>query len=50
MEGVESLDHSPDELPGVEGAERSEGGDGNWGGPPRPGGCVSAGEAAPHNR
>jgi hypothetical protein len=38
MEGVESLECSPEELPGVEGAERSEGGGGNWGGPPRPGG------------
>jgi hypothetical protein len=38
MEGVKSLERSPEELPGVEGVERSEGGDGNWGGPPRPGG------------
>jgi hypothetical protein len=37
MEGVKSLDCSPEELPGVEGAERSDGGGGNWGGPPRPG-------------
>jgi hypothetical protein len=35
MEGVEILGHSPDELPGVEGAERSEGGGGNWGDPTR---------------
>ena len=38
-EGVESLDRSPEELPGVGGAERSEGGGGNWGDPPRPGAC-----------
>jgi hypothetical protein len=37
MEGVKSLECSPEELPGVEGAERSDGGGGNWGGPPRPG-------------
>jgi hypothetical protein len=28
---------SPEELPGVEGVERSDGDGGNWGGPPRPG-------------
>ena len=38
MEGVESLERSPEGLPGVEGVERMDGGDGNWGGPPRPGG------------
>jgi hypothetical protein len=38
MDGVKSLECSPKELPGVEGAERAEGGGGNWGGPPRPGG------------
>jgi hypothetical protein len=38
MEGVESLDCSPEEPPGVWGVERQEGGGGNWGGPPRPGG------------
>jgi hypothetical protein len=36
MEGVKSLERSPEELPGVEGAERSEGDGGNWGGPPWP--------------
>ena len=36
MEGVKSLECSPEEPPGVWGAERSEGGGGNWGGPPRP--------------
>ena len=46
MEGVKSLDRSPEELPGVEGAERSDGGGGNWGGPPRPGGLRSASERA----
>jgi hypothetical protein len=38
MEGVKSLECSPEELPGVEGVERSDGGGGNWGGPPRPSG------------
>jgi len=38
MEGVKSLERSPEELPGVEGVERSEGDGGNWGGPPRPDG------------
>ena len=37
MEGVKSLECSPDGLSGVEGAERSDGGGGTWGGPPRPG-------------
>src|SRR2546430_1545152 len=36
MEGVKTLDHSPEGLPGVEGVERSDGGGGNWGGPPPP--------------
>jgi hypothetical protein len=39
MEGVQILERSPEELPGVEGAERSEGDGGNWGGLPRPDGC-----------
>jgi hypothetical protein len=39
MEGVENLDDSPEELLGVEGAERTDGDGGNWGGLPRPGGC-----------
>ena len=39
MEGVKSLDRSPEELPGVEGVERSDGGGGNWGDPPRPDWC-----------
>jgi hypothetical protein len=38
MEGVKSLDRCPEEPPGVWGVERSEGGGGNWGGPPRLGG------------
>lgn len=38
MEGVKILNGSPEELPGVEGVERVEGDDGNWGGPLRPGG------------
>src|SRR6266542_2790858 len=38
MEGAKSLECSLQEPPGVWGSERSEGGGGNWGGPPRPGG------------
>ncbi len=41
MEAVKTLDHSRDELPGVEGSERSEGDDGNCGGPRWPDGCAS---------
>ena len=37
MEAVQSLERSREGLPGVWGAERIEGGGGNWGGPPRPG-------------
>ena len=37
MEAVKSLGCSREELLGVWGAERSDGGGGNWGGPPRPG-------------
>jgi hypothetical protein len=37
MEAVQSLEASREELPGVWGAERIDGGGGNWGGPPRPG-------------
>jgi hypothetical protein len=37
MEAVKSLECSRQGLPGVWGAERSEGDGGNWGGPPRPG-------------
>jgi hypothetical protein len=36
MEAVQILECSREGLPGVEGAERSDGGGGNWGGPPRP--------------
>src|SRR3954453_12971622 len=42
MEGVKSLECGPEELPGVWGVERSEGGGGNWGGPPRPDGPAGA--------
>jgi hypothetical protein len=38
MEGAKSLDRGPEEPSGVWGVERSEGGGGNWGGLPRPGG------------
>jgi hypothetical protein len=38
MEAVQSLECSREGLPGVWGAERIDGGGGNWGGPPRPGG------------
>jgi hypothetical protein len=44
MEAVKNLECSREELPGVEGAERSEGDDGNWGGRPRPGDCGSVPE------
>jgi hypothetical protein len=37
MEAVQILECSREELPGVWGAERIDSGDGNWGGPPRPG-------------
>lgn len=37
MEGVKHLECSPEEPPGVGGAERMEGDGGNRGGPPRPG-------------
>src|SRR5918994_6381825 len=40
MEAVQILECSPEGLPGVWGAERSDGGGGNWGGPPRPGGSA----------
>jgi hypothetical protein len=39
MEAVKILECSREELSGVEGAERSEGDDGNWGGLRWPGGC-----------
>ena len=47
MEGVKILDHSPEELPGVEGSERSDGDDGNWGDPPRPKRLRSRGQRRP---
>jgi hypothetical protein len=51
MDGVKSLECSPKELPGVEGAERAEGGGGDWGGSPRPGGLGNpAGQALLYNR
>ena len=50
MEAVKNLDCSRDELPGVEGAERSEGGDGNWGGLPRPKRLRSPWTARSYNR
>ena len=34
MEAVKILEMQPEGLPGVEGAERSEGGGGNWGASP----------------
>jgi len=37
MQAVKSLDRSREGLLGVGGAERSEGDDGNWCGPPRSG-------------
>jgi hypothetical protein len=51
MEGVKSLERSPEVLPGVWGVERSDGGGGNWGGPPRPGGAAeSRWSVASYNR
>src|SRR6185437_16052237 len=50
MEAVEILECSREGLPGVRGAERSDGGGGNWGGPPRPGGCGEHRSEAPYNR
>jgi hypothetical protein len=44
MEAVQNLEHSREVLPGVEGAERSEGDGGNTGGRPRPGDCGDAPE------
>jgi hypothetical protein len=50
-EEVESLERSLEELPGVEGVERAEGGGGNWGGPPRISGLRNpVGQAASYNR
>ena len=40
-EAVKILGHSREELLGVWGVERSDGDDGNWGDPPRPGGLRS---------
>ena len=42
MEAVQNLEHSREELLGVEGAERGEGDGGNRGGRPRPGDCGDA--------
>jgi hypothetical protein len=39
MEAVKILECSREELSGVGGSERSEGGGGNWRGRPRPGDC-----------
>jgi len=44
MEAVKNLESNRQELPGVEGAERSEGDGGNWGGRPRSGVCGTASE------
>jgi len=46
-EGVKNLEGSPEELPGVWGAERSEGSDRNWRSPRWPGGrCGEAPEGS----
>ena len=52
MEAVKSLVGSREGLPGVWGAERSDGGGGNWGGPPWSGDLrvVVVGSDAPYNR
>jgi hypothetical protein len=44
MEEVKILECSLEGLSGVEGSERSEGGGGNWGDSPRPGGLRRAPE------
>jgi hypothetical protein len=49
-EGVESLDCSLEELPGVGGSERSEGGGGNGEAPPWPGACGERRSVAGNNR
>jgi hypothetical protein len=50
METVKILESSREELPGVEGAERSEGDDGNCGGPRWPDGCGCVGAGRPITR
>ena len=50
MEGVKSLECSPEELPGVEGVERMEGGGGNRGGPTWPGRLWSVRSVLSYNR
>ena len=49
MEAVKTLECSREELPGVEGVERSEGDGGNWGGRPRPGDCEARRSVASYN-
>ena len=50
MDGVKNLDSSPHELLGIEGAERLETDDGNWGSPPRPNRHHVPGTTPPYNR
>jgi hypothetical protein len=51
MEGVKNLECGPEELPGVEDVECTDGGGGNWGGPPQSGGVRKpAGATTPYNR
>ena len=50
MEAVKTWRCSREELPGVEGAERSEGDGGNWGGPRWPSDCGVRWSAASYNR
>ena len=50
MEAVKTWRCSREELLGVEGAERSEGDGGNWGGPRWPGDCGVRRSAASYNR
>ena len=49
MEGAKNLEYSAEEPPAVRNVERSEGGDENWRGPPRPRICES-GVASAYNR
>ncbi len=50
MEAVKSLECSREGLPGVWGAERSEGGGGNWGGPVPVGTALAGGPPARSQR
>jgi hypothetical protein len=50
MEGVKSLERSPEELPGVEGVERTDGDAGTGEALPGPVGCAATGACRSYNR